>query len=262
MTMRRSRSNPSTKRERASSVTVPARKEEGNDLSAVRDGDDAAWRRFVAAYDGPLRAVVRDATDATHSLTDDQVDDVMGDFWLALVAKNRRMLRAYDPSRGTDLLTWLTFHVAQLAHAHLQRLDDEPDLEPFDETRHVPVPCAPTPRLRNEAMPTVDDAIRAAVREAVAVEVRQALARAPHPMAPPSEEGFISINRAAEIADTHPATIRTWIRAGRLRAGRTGRHYKVRKSDVIKIIEGCQHNEITVDHKARIAAIMAGDRPG
>jgi len=260
MGTRNPKSNDTAIEKRRSSALSVVGKDESVALSAVLDRDETAWRRFVAEYDAPLRAVVRHATEATHPLSDDQVDEVMGDFWLALVAHNMRLLRAFNPSRGASLLTWLTFHVAQLAYEHVRRVGEEPAFVPLDEARHVPAPRARMPRLRNESVPTVDDAIRAAVRDAVASEVQAALARQPHAAATSSDEGFISINRAAQIADTHPATIRAWIRAGKLHAGRTGRHYKVRKADVIKIIEGSQHADSTIDFKGQIAAIMANDR--
>src|SRR5581483_6062981 len=92
-----------------SAIARAAPSEETAELAAVLDRDEAAWRRFVAHFDGPLRAVVRHATEATYALSDDQIDDVLGDFWMALVANDMRLLRAFNPARGSALLTWLTF---------------------------------------------------------------------------------------------------------------------------------------------------------
>jgi excisionase family DNA binding protein len=225
---------------------------EVDELAAVLARDEAAWRRFVARYDGPLRVVVRHAAEARHPLSDDQVDDVLGDFWVALVADKMRMLRSFNPTRGAALFTWLTFHVAHVAYEHLRRLSEEPKFVPLHEARNMPAPSTRSV--------SVDEAIRAAVRDAVATELRHAIAdkRA----APPSEEGYISIAKAAEIADTHPATIRAWIRSGRLAAGRTGRHYKVLRSDVMQLISSGPKPDATVNAKKRIAEIIAADREG
>ena len=146
---------------------APAALDEVSELAAVLARDEAAWRRFVGRYNESLRAVVRHATEVTHPLSDDQVDDVLGDFWLALVANDMRMLRAFNPTRGAALLTWLTFHVAHVVHEHLRRLGEEPMFVTLYEARNVPAPRSRTPRLRNEA-PSVDEAIRAAVRDVVA----------------------------------------------------------------------------------------------
>ena len=50
------------------------------DLADVLRGDAAAWRRFVAYYEPQLRALVRDAAEATELFCDADVDDVLGDF--------------------------------------------------------------------------------------------------------------------------------------------------------------------------------------
>jgi excisionase family DNA binding protein len=244
----------------ALTVIAPADVGEIGELAAVLARDEAAWRRFVGRYDGPLRVVVRHATEATHPLTDDQVDDILGDFWAALITNEMRILRAFNPARGATLLTWLTFQVAHVAYEHLRRLGEEPTWVPLHEARNVPAPRPRSPRLRDE-VPSVDEAIRAAVRDAVATELRNAIGSV-HSTAQSTSEGYISIAKAAEIADTHPATIRAWIRSGRLAAGRTGRHYKVLRADVMKLISSAQKSEAGVDAQKRIAEIIAADREG
>jgi excisionase family DNA binding protein len=244
----------------ALTVIAPANVGEIDDLAAVLARDDAAWRRFVGRYDSPLRVVVRHASEATRPLTDDQVDDVLGDFWGALVANDMRLLRAFNPTRGATLLTWLTFQVAHVAYEHLRRLGEEPTWVPLHEARNVPAPRPRSPRLRNEVS-SVDEAIRAAVRDAVTTELRNAIGSV-QSNAQSTSEGYISIAKAAEVADTHPATIRAWIRSGRLAAGRTGRHYKVLRSDVMKLISSTLKSETTVDAQKRIAEIIAADREG
>src|SRR5690242_10472906 len=84
-------------------------------IGAVLAGDERAWHLFVGHYGPQLRAVVEHASEATADpLRADEIDDVLGDFWLAALASDMRMLRRFDARRGADLLTWLTFHVAQI----------------------------------------------------------------------------------------------------------------------------------------------------
>jgi hypothetical protein len=120
-------------------------------LRAVLQRDEAACREMVRRYDDELREIVRHAAEAILPLTDDQVDDVLGDFWLRIVADDFRMLRAFDPSRpGAALFTWLTFQVAHVAHEHLRRMGKEPETVPLGHARNVRGPPAATPSLRSE----------------------------------------------------------------------------------------------------------------
>jgi hypothetical protein len=151
-------------------------------LSAVLSGDEAAWRAFVAYYDPCLRSVVRHASEATTDpLPDDEIDDVLGDFWLNVVTQDKKMLRVFDPRRGSDLLTWLTFHVAHLVYQRLVERSDMPPTVSLRSARKVADPHnAPQPKLRSEigAAGSVDAAIRECVRSTVVSVVREELASA------------------------------------------------------------------------------------
>jgi hypothetical protein len=151
-------------------------------LSAVLSSNDSAWRAFVEYYEPSLRSVVRHASEATASpLREDEIDDVLGDFWLNVLADDKKLLRVFDPRRGSDLITWLTFHVAQLAS---QRFADRVDAPTFVALRnarnvadgHDP----PQPKLRSEigAAGSIDAAIRECVRTTVVSVVREELATA------------------------------------------------------------------------------------
>jgi hypothetical protein len=145
-------------------------------LDAIVRGEQSAWRAFVAEYDPQLRTVVRHAAEATHPLTEDEIDDVLGDFWLAVVADNKRMLRAFNPRRGAALLTWMTFHVARIAHEHAASRAREPERVSLKHARHVADPRPqPQPRFASE-IATIDSAIRECVRSTVVDVVRQELA--------------------------------------------------------------------------------------
>src|SRR4051812_14545822 len=81
--------------------------DEASMLAEVLLGSEQAWRGFVKKYDPLLRDVVHQAT-AEDPLSKSDMDDVLGEFWAAVVADNMRLLRSFNPSRGSTLLTWLT----------------------------------------------------------------------------------------------------------------------------------------------------------
>ncbi len=146
-------------------------------LRAALGRDDLAWREFVKRFDLPLREVIRYAASATaHPLDPDEIDDVMGDFWVLLLEGDRRVLRAFNPLHGASLQTWLTFHVAQVAYEHVHRAAREPKFVSLRQARNVadsrPLP---DPRLRNESAGTIDAAIRECVRSAIVQVVREEL---------------------------------------------------------------------------------------
>lgn len=151
-------------------------------LGAVLDGDERAWRTFVGYYGPRLRAVVEHASEATTDpLRADEIDDVLGDFWLEVVGNDKRMLRRFDPKRGSDPLTWLTFHVAQIAHQRLCERADAVPVVPLRRARNIPDPRpAPEPRLRAEMSGggSIDAAIRECVRSTIVATVREELAAA------------------------------------------------------------------------------------
>src|SRR4051812_31592295 len=95
-------------------------------LAAVLARDARAWRKLVAAHESHLRDAVREAASAEREITDDQIDDVLGDFWLLLLEDDLRRLRGFS---GDDLGAWLTMLAGQLAVNHLRRLGRQPKLE-------------------------------------------------------------------------------------------------------------------------------------
>jgi hypothetical protein len=72
----------------------------------------------------------------------------------------------------------------------------------------------------------VDESFRELVRDAVREVLREELApltrRNAGTLQGP-EDGYLSVAKAAHLADVAPGTIRAWIRAGRLTAQRVGR---------------------------------------
>jgi excisionase family DNA binding protein len=48
----------------------------------------------------------------------------------------------------------------------------------------------------------------------------------------PGEDPWLTVPQVSAELRIHPATVRVWIRGGRLRAVRAGREWRVRRSDV------------------------------
>lgn len=78
---------------------------------------------------------------------------------------------------------------------------------------------------------TLEDTIRQVVREELRALVDE-LRPAPAERVP---GGYLTIDEAATLARLRPATLRTWIRSGRLRA--TGRPYRVSREDLAEALE-------------------------
>ena len=211
------------------------------ELREVLRGDASAWRRFLAYYEPPLRALVHDAAEATELFSDADVDDVLGDFWLAVVSDRMRMLRAFKPERGADLLTWLALHVSHVAHERLQEKSDAPSFIPFDEKRHGAA----------SVTATVDEAIRAAVRDAITRELRNPPSTSAIAVAPAVDSEYVSAARAAEIAGVRPATIREWVSRGRLPSHRAGRLVRIKIDDLHRFLAGGREQANVVDIEKR-----------
>jgi excisionase family DNA binding protein len=195
-------------------------------VQAALEGDERAWHRLVRRYDGPLREIVRESTDAIQPLTDEQLEDVIGDFWLRMVEDDRRWLRRF---RGdSSLETFLRFQALAVAHEHVQRLRREPVTLSFDEKRYVPVARESSPAKRAHAdvsglaallqLPIEMQALRSDVTQlrAAVEQLRRAL--------PPV---LLSVGDAASALGVSTVTVRRMIRNGRLAHVRIGRSVKV-----------------------------------
>jgi excisionase family DNA binding protein len=51
-----------------------------------------------------------------------------------------------------------------------------------------------------------------------------------------SEDPWLTVPQVAAELMIHPATVRIWIKGGRLRAARVGREWRVRRSDVERAV--------------------------
>jgi len=86
---------------------------------------------------------------------------------------------------------------------------------------------------------TIEETIVALVGPVVREAVRAEVGRLLDERAPTAEgKGLISVKAAAQYADVHPATVRDWIKDGRLQAQNAGRHLKVLFADLERFLSG------------------------
>jgi excisionase family DNA binding protein len=136
----------------ASTPRVDARSRVDSDLVRLTlAGDQAAWREIMRRYDTPLHQAIFDAA-LEPTINPAEVDDLMSEFWLSLVESDMRKLRAFNPSRGAALLSWLTIQLVQALREHERRRAAEPEMVPLDEVRrHADTRPPPAPRFASRA---------------------------------------------------------------------------------------------------------------
>jgi RNA polymerase sigma-70 factor (ECF subfamily) len=114
-------------------------------LEDVLAGDQRAWRHFQQRFEKLIGLCVRKVMrryQARH--TQDDVDDIVAEVWLLLLADDRRRLRSFDATRGLRLGTWLGQIARNHAIDHLRRRRRESYLEDIAEREQLAV-CYATP---------------------------------------------------------------------------------------------------------------------
>lgn len=100
--------------------------------------------------------------------------------------------------------------------------------------------------------------VRSAVRQELAAVALTTTAASP-PARMPSE--YLTIARAAEIADVHPCTIREWIKDSSLKAYRCGgRGYRILRSDLDTRLTVDAADPTNEQIRGRVDAILAKRR--
>ena len=99
---------------------------------------------------------------------------------------------------------------------------------------------------------TLDQVFRAAVREVVREEVRAALDRHQHTTPAPAAEAhdddvYVTVQRAAKIADVHPSTVRTFLREGALTRYAAGDSPRVKLSELHAYLARKAGNDQRID---------------
>jgi len=88
----------------------------------------------------------------------------------------------------------------------------------------------------------LDESLRDLVRDTVRQVVREELSALSRRNASGptivDEDGYLSVTKAARLADVAPGTIRAWIRAGRLTSKRAGRVLRVSRNELARFMSG------------------------
>lgn len=215
-------------------------------LEEVLARNQRAWAELVRRHEPAIRDAVREIV-----CDSDDVDDVVGAFWLRMLERDMRWLRAFAPDNGTDLCAWLSIHAAQIANDHRRKRERE-------RRRTTSLDYARTAAAVEPTMTThtsVDRAIRDAVRDVVREEIetlRRTMESSAAPTANRSANEYLSIADAAEFVGVHPATVRGWINEGRLRGHRAGRHHRVKRAELELFLASMdQMEDVDLDRRAR-----------
>ncbi|WP_373047221.1 helix-turn-helix domain-containing protein [Vulgatibacter sp.] len=92
------------------------------------------------------------------------------------------------------------------------------------------------------------------LREIIREELRAA--QAAPAAAPPSRDGYLSVPAAAKYASVSAETIRDWIASGRLPRRKAGRHYRVSRDDLDRVLSERPSGPQPVDLRDRTVEII------
>ncbi len=116
-------------------------------LVAAMIGDSpAAWRAFHVRF-GALVAhsIYRITRRFWRVATTEDAQDIAGAFYLSLVARDKRKLRSFDPSRGYRLASWIRVLAMNASYDHLRKIGREPMKEELAAAEDVPCDALDAP---------------------------------------------------------------------------------------------------------------------
>lgn len=107
------------------------------------------------------------------------------------------------------------------------------------------------PSLETMIRKLVVECVRDAVRTEVAIFSRDSIRNA---------DDYLSVSKAARVADVAPGTIRAWIRAGRLCGRRAGRVWRVGRSELEQFLAGGATSDEKRAASARAVELRSGHK--
>jgi RNA polymerase sigma-70 factor (ECF subfamily) len=97
--------------------------------------DSAAWRTFTQKYAPIVIGCIRRVLGRFSRVTSEHdVDEVYARFCAELLASDHKKLRAYDPTKGSRLSTWLGLLATNTTYDYLRRLKRDRVCEPLAES--------------------------------------------------------------------------------------------------------------------------------
>jgi RNA polymerase sigma-70 factor (ECF subfamily) len=112
--------------------------EEDEDRRLVRalldkDDDPAAWRAFQRRFDRLVLRCITKVTKRFATVSSEDVREIYAQLYLSLVAHDRAKLRAFDPSRGSRLSSYVGMLAMHCAYDWLRSMRREPQRETLAE---------------------------------------------------------------------------------------------------------------------------------
>ncbi|MFH2005142.1 MAG: sigma-70 family RNA polymerase sigma factor [bacterium] len=103
-------------------------------LSRVLDHQSDAWSELLRRYRALMFRCITKATSRVGAyLCQDDQDEIFCELCMNLLRDDMRKLRAYDPTRGVKLSTWLGLLAINTAYDHLRRRSRFPVLAPGED---------------------------------------------------------------------------------------------------------------------------------
>lgn len=131
----------------------------------------------------------------------------------------------------------LLANIARMSRPNVQTVSlDERQAKPGKRSKAKP----------SEAPSSFSDLVRAEVERALAD--RDASARTE----------YLTLRDAAQLARVHVDTVARWIREGRLSSGKAGRHVRVKRADVEKLLAGPRRRKTATRSPEDIADELSG----
>jgi RNA polymerase sigma-70 factor, ECF subfamily len=91
-------------------------------IQAVLDGEPAAWPTFFAKYERLIIACIRKVLHRYHAQhNEEDLEDLISSTALNIVKDDYKKLRAFDPTRGYKLSSWIGLIATNTAHDALRR---------------------------------------------------------------------------------------------------------------------------------------------
>jgi len=146
-------------------VSTTPNQEEADLVARCAEGDRSAWEAFVDRY-GPLLAALvrRMLARRTGRARDNDVDEITGEVFLALVRRDRVLLRRYDPTYR--LSTYLGVICRTEVLRHLRRSNRLPhDIEEPGRLPERPGTLGPSRTVEDQERTDAILTLRAALHE-------------------------------------------------------------------------------------------------
>jgi RNA polymerase sigma-70 factor, ECF subfamily len=102
-------------------------------LEAVLSKDEVAWNELIRRYRALMfRCITKVAAKYDAVLSNEDANEIFGDMCFNLLRDNMHKLRAYDPTRGAKLGSWLGLLAINTAYDYLRQTSRRPMLDRLD----------------------------------------------------------------------------------------------------------------------------------